>query len=67
MIPLQEDALMQRNAWATGVAQFSACLPRMNEALGLIPVMHKPGSVVHPCNPSTQGVEAGGSEVPCHP
>lgn len=64
MIPLQEDAVMERYSLVVGVALFSAC--SVNEALGLIPLLHKPGSVVHTYNPSTHGVEAGGSEVQCH-
>lgn len=28
---------------------------------------HKPGVVTHVCNPRTQGVEAGGSEIQRHP
>lgn len=36
------------------------CLPSMYEVLGLIPVLRKPGEVVHAWNPSSMEVETEG-------
>jgi hypothetical protein len=45
------------------VAQLGEYLPSIHRALDLIPAPYKLGIVEHACTPSTQEVEAEGSEV----
>lgn len=46
------------------MAQVVECLFSVHEALGSTHSLYKPGTVVHPCNPSTWKVRSG---VQCHP